>query len=90
MPPQLPVDQARRRPHPRRVPAPMVPVGLRQRFIAAQPPDGVLHHDPAAGEGAIIGDVGLRARFAARLAARRGAQASVKPSFAASFSRASA
>jgi len=50
--PQLPVDQSRRRAHPRGVAAPVVPVGLRQGLVAPRPPDGVLHRDAAAGEGA--------------------------------------
>ena len=73
---QLPVDQAGHGPHPRRVAAAVVAVGLRQRREDAHPAEGVLGHDAAAGEGAIVGDVLRRARLAARLLARRGAQPS--------------
>ena len=48
---QTPVDQARDGPHPPGVMTPMVPIGLAERLVAAQPPNRVLDGDTPAGEG---------------------------------------
>jgi len=75
MPPQLPVDQPRDRPHAGGVAAPPVAVGVGQRVVAAQPPAGVLDGDAAAGAGAVVGDIRRRAGPPARLAAGCGPEA---------------
>ena len=71
----LPIDQPGDGPHAGGVVAPVVAVGLGEGVVAAQAADGVLDGDPAAGEGAVIGDILGWAGLAARLAARRGTQA---------------
>ena len=65
------VDQARDRPHPRRVVLPAVPVHLAQRLGAAQPVDAVLHHDPPPRERPVVAPVRPRPLPAARLAPGR-------------------
>ena len=65
------VDQARDRPHPRRVPLAAVPVHLAQRLGAAQPVDAVLHHDPPLRERPVVAPVRPRPLPAARLAPGR-------------------
>lgn len=53
-PRQLPIDQADDGPDPRGVAAAVVASGLGQGVVTAQPPNGVLDGDPAAGEGACV------------------------------------
>lgn len=59
-PGQVAIDQPRDGPDPRAVAAAAVAVGLGQRVVGAQAPDGVLDGHAAAGERAVVGDIGGR------------------------------